>query len=106
MNFFAVFRYEEINVNLVEKPDWYLARNAPGQVPSLEWIDPETKETKFIPESLVVCDYLEETKPEVQLYPGDAYAKAKQRILVERFSSVNERSTREKFRVYSYCSCF
>ncbi|CAF4997676.1 unnamed protein product, partial [Rotaria socialis] len=31
--------YEEINVNLVEKPEWYLEKNAPGQVPSLEWIE-------------------------------------------------------------------
>lgn len=75
-------------MNLVEKPEWYLKKNAPGQVPSLEWIDESTKEVKFIPESLVVCDYLDEVYPENRLHPNDAYVKAQQRVLIERFSSV------------------
>ena len=74
---------------MVEKPEWYLKKNVTGQVPLLEWIDPLTKETKSIAESLVVCDYLDEIKPDVRLHPADPYAKAKQRILVDRFSGVN-----------------
>jgi len=91
--FFSLFivRYEEINVNLVDKPEWYLQKNAPGQVPSLEWIDSQTKETRFIPESLIVSDYLDEAFPGVRLQPTDSYLKAKQRVLVERFSSVNHK---------------
>jgi glutathione S-transferase len=85
-----LFRYEEINVDLTEKPEWYLKRNAPGQVPGLEWIDPNTKETRFIPESLIVSDYLDELNPEQRLQPTDPYLKAKQRLLVERFSNVNQ----------------
>ncbi|CAF4257016.1 unnamed protein product, partial [Adineta steineri] len=46
--------YEEINIDLVDKPEWYLKKNAPGQVPGLEWIDHDSKESKFIPESLIV----------------------------------------------------
>ena len=84
------FRYEEINVNLVEKPEWYLKKNAPGQVPSIEWVDRDSKESRFIPESLVVSDYLEEAYPETPLQPNDPYLKAKQRLLVERFGSVNK----------------
>ncbi|CAF3755969.1 unnamed protein product [Rotaria sp. Silwood1] len=80
--------YEEININLVEKPEWYLEKNSPGQVPSLEWIDNDTKEVRFIPESLVVSDYLDEIKSDNRLQPNDSYAKAKQRILVERFNNV------------------
>jgi len=79
--------YEEININLVEKPEWYLKKNAPGQVPGLEWIDPETKETRFIPESLVVSDYLDENSKTL-LQPTDSYLKAKHRVLIERFSNV------------------
>jgi len=85
------FRYEEININLVEKPEWYLKKNPPGQVPGLEWIDPDTKETRFIPESLVVSDYLDEVNSESPLQPTDPYLKATQRVLVERFSNVNKK---------------
>jgi glutathione S-transferase len=86
---FYYFRYEEININLVDKPEWYLKKNPPGQVPALEWIDPNTKETLFVPESLVVSDYLDEIYSEPRLQPTDPFLKAKQRVLVERFSSVN-----------------
>jgi glutathione S-transferase len=87
------FRYEEININLVEKPEWYLKKNPPGQVPGLEWIDPDTKETRFIPESLVVSDYLDEVNSESPLQPTDPYLKATQRVLVERFSNVNKNNS-------------
>ncbi|UJR34290.1 hypothetical protein I4U23_021694 [Adineta vaga] len=80
--------YEEINVNLVEKPEWYLEKNPPGQVPSLEWIDRDSKETRFIPESLIVCDYLDETNSQNRLHPTDPYLKTKQRVLIDRFSNV------------------
>ncbi len=76
-------------MNLVEKPEWYLKKNPPGQVPGLEWIDRDTKETRFIPESLVVSDYLDEINAEPRLHPTDPYLKAKHRVLVERSSSVN-----------------
>lgn len=66
-----------------------MKKNAPGQVPSIEWIDQTTKETRFIPESLIVSDYLDETFGETRLQPADSYAKARQRVLVERFSSVS-----------------
>ncbi|CAF1268722.1 unnamed protein product [Rotaria sordida] len=80
--------YEEININLVEKPEWYLAKNAPGQVPSLEWIDNNTKEIRFIPESLIVSDFLDETNPENRLQPNDQYVKAQHRVLIERSSNI------------------
>ncbi|CAF4854837.1 unnamed protein product, partial [Rotaria socialis] len=44
--------------------------------------------TRFVPESLVVSDYLDEIYPEVRLHPTDSYLKAQQRVLVERFNSV------------------
>ena len=84
------FSYEEININLVEKPEWYLKKNPPGLVPSLEWIDSNSKETHFIPESLVTCDYLDEFYPEHRLQPQDPYVKATQRVLIERFGSVSD----------------
>ncbi|CAF1285426.1 unnamed protein product [Adineta ricciae] len=80
--------YEEININLTAKPEWYLKKNPPGQVPSLEWIDNQSKETRFIPESLIVSDYLDEAYPQTRLQPTDPYLRAQQRVLIERFSNV------------------
>jgi len=80
--------YEEININLVDRPEWYLKKNPPGQVPGLEWIDPDTNEQRFLAESLVVCDYLDEIYPEHRLHPQDPYLKAKQRMLIERCSNL------------------
>ncbi|CAF1285206.1 unnamed protein product [Adineta steineri] len=80
--------HEEININLVDKLEWYLKKNAPGQVPGLEWIDHDSKQTKFIPESLIVSDYLDETNSQNRLQPTDPYLKAKHRVLIDRFSGV------------------
>ena len=74
----------------MEKPEWYLKKNAPGQVPALEWVDPKSKQSRFIPESLIVSDYLEEIYPQVPLQPEDPYVKAQQRVLIERFSGVSQ----------------
>lgn len=76
----------------MEKPEWYLQKNAPGQVPALEWVDPKSKQARFIPESLIVSDYLEEIYPQVPLQPEDPYVKAQQRILIERFGGVSQSS--------------
>ncbi|CAF1196781.1 unnamed protein product [Adineta steineri] len=80
--------YEEINIDLVDKPEWYLKKNAPGQVPGLEWIDHDSKESKFIPESLIVSDYLDETNSQNRLQPTDPYLKAQHRVLIDRYSSI------------------
>ena len=87
------YRYEEININLVEKPEWYLKKNPPGQVPALEWIDEKSNETRFVPESLVVSDFLDEKYPQTRLQPTDPYQKAQHRVLVERFSGVSQLSS-------------
>jgi glutathione S-transferase len=94
------FRYEEININLVDKPEWYLKKNAPGQVPGLEWIDRDSKETRFIPESLIVSDFLEEKHPEIRLQPTDAYLKAQQRVLVDRFSNVRIKNFLFQYKIF------
>ncbi len=83
------FRYELININLEDVPEWYLKKNPTGQVPLLEWIDQGSKETRSIPESLIVSDYLDELFPEKRLQPRDPYVKASQRVLIERFGNVS-----------------
>ncbi|CAF1565883.1 unnamed protein product, partial [Adineta steineri] len=42
----------------------------------------------FIPESLIVSDYLDETNSQNRLQPTDSYLKAKHRVLIDRFSGV------------------
>lgn len=89
----------------MEKPEWYLKKNPPGQVPALEWIDENSKETRFIPESLVVSDFLDEKYPDSRLQPADPYQKAQQRVLVERFSGVSKASF-QFFHLPSFLGCF
>ncbi|CAF3814920.1 unnamed protein product [Rotaria sp. Silwood1] len=79
--------FEEIYINLADPPEWYLKKNPTGQVPSLEWIDANSKQTALVPESLIICDYLDEKYPEHRLHPLDPYLKAKQRVLVDRMGN-------------------
>uniref|UniRef100_A0A3Q1ERT0 Glutathione S-transferase omega 1 n=1 Tax=Acanthochromis polyacanthus TaxID=80966 RepID=A0A3Q1ERT0_9TELE len=47
--------HETVNINLKEKPDWFLAKNPLGLVPVLE-----TSAGEIIYESPITCDYLDE----------------------------------------------
>ncbi|UJR36489.1 hypothetical protein I4U23_029212 [Adineta vaga] len=80
--------YEEIPINLNELPEWYLEKNSTGEVPLLEWIDHDSKQTRSIPESLIICDYLDDLYPQNRLHPTDPYLKAKQKLLVDRSGNV------------------
>uniref|UniRef100_A0A914XGG5 Glutathione-dependent dehydroascorbate reductase n=1 Tax=Plectus sambesii TaxID=2011161 RepID=A0A914XGG5_9BILA len=73
---------EVINVNLMEKPDWFVQRNPLGKVPMIE------HDGKVVFESLIVNEYLDELFPETAILPTDPYERAQQKILVERLSSV------------------
>lgn len=54
-----------------------------GKVPCLEL---ETGETLY--ESLIIAEYLDENYPDHKLYPSDPLAKAKDKLLIERFNEV------------------
>jgi len=84
------FSYEEVFINLSDEPDWYLKKNPVGEVPLLEWIDRDSKQTRSVPESLIVSDYLDNLYPEHRLHPSDPYLKAKQQVLVGRFGNVRK----------------
>lgn len=75
--------HDVIYINLIAKPEWYLTMNPLGKVPALE-ITPDT----FIYESLVVSEYLDEKYPDIPILPKDPLARAKDKILVERFNAV------------------
>jgi hypothetical protein len=77
------FRYDVVNINLEEKPEWYFLKNPLGKVPALE-----TESGDCIYESLIIADYLDEKYPQTPLHSTDSMQKAKDRIMIERFASV------------------
>nr|XP_033798665.1 glutathione S-transferase omega-1 [Geotrypetes seraphini] len=76
-------KYETINVNLLNKPEWFLEKAPFGLVPVLE-----TEKGQVIYESPITCDYLDDAYPGKKLNPVDPYEKAKQKMLLEHFSKV------------------
>ncbi|XP_078375297.1 glutathione S-transferase omega-1-like isoform X2 [Oculina patagonica] len=75
--------FESVNINLGDKPEWFLDLNPAGKVPVIELPD-----GKVISESAICCEFLEDMYPEkAQLCPKDAFEKHKQRILVEVLGS-------------------
>jgi glutathione S-transferase len=68
---------------LNNKPEWYLKLNPLGQVPCLQHDD-----GRVLPESLIVCDYLDDIYPEHKLRPSDPYTRARHSLLLEIFSKI------------------
>nr|AVT42188.1 glutathione S-transferase o2 [Lissorhoptrus oryzophilus] len=69
--------HDIVNINLQDKPDWYLKIHPKGQVPAL--LDGE----KIVIESLDIADYLDEKYPEKNpLYPSDSAAKQKDKDVI------------------------
>ncbi|KAF4105783.1 glutathione S-transferase omega-1-like isoform X1 [Onychostoma macrolepis] len=76
-------KHDIVNINLKNKPDWFLEKNPLGLVPTLE-----TLSGQVIYESPITCDYLDEVYPEKKLLPSDPFEKAQQKMLLEHFSKV------------------
>jgi len=68
--------FERINVDLANKPDWFLAISPLGKVPLLKVGD------SVIFESAVILEYLEETQPK-PLHPADPLTRADHRAWME-----------------------
>lgn len=73
--------FERINIDLANKPDWFLKISPLGKTPVL------LVEGLPIFESAVICEYLEETTPDA-LHPQDPIARAQHRGWMEFGSSV------------------
>ncbi|XP_070771912.1 glutathione S-transferase omega-1-like [Enoplosus armatus] len=76
-------KHDTININLKDKPDWFLERNPLGLVPTLE-----TPAGEVIYESPITCEYLDEVYPEKKLLPSSPFGKAQQKMMLEHFSKV------------------
>jgi glutathione S-transferase len=73
--------FERMDVDLANKPDWFLRLSPLGKTPVLS----VGGEALF--ESAVICEYLDETRPP-RLHPGDALARARERAWMEFGSAV------------------
>ena len=73
--------YERVDIDLADKPDWFLAISPTGKVPVLEVThDDGTQDILF--ESAVIAEYLDEIS-EDRLLPADPIARARERAWVE-----------------------
>lgn len=77
------FRYDVVYVNLTHKPDWLIEKSPLNKVPCIEL---EGGETLY--ESLIIADYLNDAYPQNKLYPSNPLAKAKDKLLIDRFNTV------------------
>jgi glutathione S-transferase len=73
--------FERVNVDLANKPDWFLKISPLGKVPLLKVGD------AVIFESAVILEYLEETQPN-PLHPADALQRAEHRAWMEFGSTI------------------
>jgi glutathione S-transferase len=73
--------FERIDVDLANKPDWFLEISPLGRTPVLLVGD------RAIFESAVILEYLEETQPK-PLHPADALVRAEHRAFIEFGSAV------------------
>src|SRR3977135_3205239 len=73
--------FEQIDIDLANKPDWFLAISPLGKTPVLQVGD------KAIFESAVILEYLEEPQPK-PLHPADPLTRAEHRGWIEFGSTV------------------
>ncbi|AXA41728.1 glutathione S-transferase family protein [Rhizobium leguminosarum] len=74
--------FERIDVDLADKPDWFLALSPTGKVPLLKMERADDRDAILF-ESMVICEYLEETHGGGKLYSEDALSRAQQRAWIE-----------------------
>ena len=70
--------YEQVEIDLSNRPDWIYELNATGRVPVLD-------DGFVLPESEVIMAYLDDRYPETPLLPADPAERARARLLVHRF---------------------
>ncbi|MXN54093.1 glutathione S-transferase family protein [Shinella sp. AETb1-6] len=74
--------FNRVNVDLSAKPDWFLALSPTGKVPALKVRQPHGEEAILF-ESVVICEYLNETRGGAAMYPDDALLRARHRAWIE-----------------------
>lgn len=74
--------FEQVYIDLANKPDWFLALSPLGKVPLLQVEDGDGRQTVLF-ESSVIAEYVEEAMPGAQLHPADSIERARHRGWME-----------------------
>ncbi|EFO17107.1 glutathione S-transferase domain-containing protein [Loa loa] len=75
-------QFEVLNINLQNKPGWFLSKHPEGTVPVLE------HDGKLVSDSRVIIEYLDDAFPETSILPKEPYLRAKQRYYAIKLESV------------------
>lgn len=67
--------YQHEQVNPFTPPEWFAAISPLKRIPVLR--DTGRPEPNTLPDSSVICDYIEHLKPDPAFYPGDPFARAR-----------------------------
>jgi glutathione S-transferase len=78
--------FERIDIDLADKPDWFLKISPLGKVPVLI-VATESGDVALF-ESNVICEYIEETQPGAKLHSPDPLARARHRAWMEFGSAI------------------
>ncbi|WP_265066177.1 glutathione S-transferase family protein [Pseudomonas sp. B21-056] len=79
--------FERIDVDLRDRPDWFLVMSPAGKVPLLKVPDGNEGESVLF-ESVAICEYLEEVYPDPALHPMNALIRARHRAWIEFASAM------------------
>jgi len=73
--------FKVFNINLKQKPDWFVAET---------WgaVSVVLHRGNVLPESIINSDYLDEAFPETRLHPVSPAQKAKDRLVLEKYSKM------------------
>lgn len=78
--------FQRLDIDLRDKPDWFLAISPTGKVPVLKVGRDQGDAVLF--ESMAICEYAEDTQAEPALHPADAVLRAQHRAWIEFASSM------------------
>lgn len=78
--------FERIDIDLANKPDWFLKLSPIGKVPVLV-VERGGREVALF-ESNVICEYIEEIFADAKLHPRDPLARAEHRAWMEFGSAI------------------
>ncbi|ANW02353.1 glutathione S-transferase family protein [Bradyrhizobium icense] len=79
--------FERVDIDLANKPDWFLKISPLGKVPVLVVTGADGKEAALF-ESNVICEYIEDTQGSAKLHPQDALQRAQHRAWMEFGSTI------------------
>ena len=78
--------FERVDIDLANKPDWFLKLSPLGKVPVLIVRSDDGEVALF--ESNVICEYIEETQGGAKLHPQDPLQRAQHRAWMEFGSTI------------------